>query len=228
VDTSEEMRDREEDGLRQLMRGNRIAVAAVSHEVRNLCDAISLLCSNLERKHAVAGDDEFQGLRTFVQGLERIASAGLHSRVQEPLAAVKLQQVLDDLKIVIESDWREADGTVRWELPAETPSVSCEPHGLLQAFLNLAQNSLRAVQETERRELTIRVTVQDGMAQVRFLDSGPGILEPERLFEPFHSGGEGAGIGLYVSRAVLRNYGSDLRFEPQPVGACFCVEVPCL
>ena len=65
------------------------------------------------------------------------------------------------------------------------------------------------------------------MAQVRFVDSGPGILEPERLFEPFQSGGDGAGIGLYVSRAVVRSYGGDLRFEPQPAGACFCVEIPC-
>lgn len=228
VDTSEEMRDREEDGLRQLMRGNRIAVAAVSHEVRNLCDAISLLCSNLEQKHPLAHDDDFQGLSTLVKGLERIASAELHSRAQEPLAAVKLQQVLDDLKIVIEADWREIDGTVRWDLPAGMPSVVCDPHGLLQAFLNLAQNSHRAVQEGPRRELSISVAVQDGMAQVRFVDTGPGILEPERLFEPFQSGGDGAGIGLYVSRAVVRSYGGDLRFEPQPAGACFCVELPCL
>jgi signal transduction histidine kinase len=227
VDTSEEMRDREEDGLRQLMRGNRIAVAAVSHEVRNLCDAISLLCSNLERKHPLAQDDDFQGLSTLVKGLERIASAELHSRVQEPLAAVKLQQVLDDLKIVIEADWREIDGAVRWELPAAMPSVVCEPHGLLQAFLNLAQNSHRAVQEGPRRVLSIRVSVQEGMAQIRFVDSGPGISEPDRLFEPFQSGVAGTGIGLYVSRAVVRSYGGDLRFELQPSGACFCVEIPC-
>ena len=54
VDISEEMRDREEEGLRQLIRGNRIAAAAVSHEVRNLCSAIALLSSNLKEKYSLA------------------------------------------------------------------------------------------------------------------------------------------------------------------------------
>jgi hypothetical protein len=42
------MREREEAGLQQLLRGNRIAAAAVAHEVRNLCVAMSLLSSNLQ------------------------------------------------------------------------------------------------------------------------------------------------------------------------------------
>jgi PAS domain-containing protein len=57
VDSSEEMRDREEEGLRQLMRGNRIAAAAVSHEVRNLCSAIALVCSNLRSQHRTIPDE---------------------------------------------------------------------------------------------------------------------------------------------------------------------------
>ncbi len=65
VDSSEEMRDREEEGLRQLMIGNRIAAAAVSHEVRNLCGAISVLCSNIRAKHANTPDDDLQGLGTL-------------------------------------------------------------------------------------------------------------------------------------------------------------------
>lgn len=228
VDISEEMRDREEDGLRQLMRGNRIAVAAVSHEVRNLCDAISLLCSNLSQKHSLAQDDDFQGLSMLVKGLEWIASAELQSRVQEDLGVVKLHQVLDDLKIVIEAAWREIDGTVHWDLPPAIPEVLGEHHGLLHAFLNLAQNSHRAVQLCSKRELSIGVTVHERVASIRFRDSGPGILEPERLFEPFRPGTDGAGLGLYVSRAVVRSYGGDLRFEQEAFGACFCVEIPCL
>ena len=74
VDSSEEMRDREEEGLRQLMRGNRIAAAAVSHEVRNLCSAISVICSNLRTKHHIIADEDFPGLDTMVTGLEKIAS----------------------------------------------------------------------------------------------------------------------------------------------------------
>src|SRR5205823_5968631 len=194
VDSSEEMRDREEQGLRQLMRGNRIAAAAVSHEVRNLCSAISLMCSGLNEKHGISQDENFKGLTTLVKGLERIASVELQSRVHEALEKVGLQQVLNDLRIVIEADWREIDGIVNWHLPPLVPTVLAERHGLLQAFLNLAQNSLRAVQGCTVRELSITVSVEQQRVAVRFQDTGPGIATPERLFEPFQPGADGAGL----------------------------------
>ena len=152
VDSSEEMRDREEEGLRQLMKGNRIAAAAVSHEVRNLSGAISLVCSNLRERHQLSQDADFEGLTNLVDGLERIASCELYGRAHEALGEVALQEVLDDLRIMIEPDWHEIGGSVRWQLPAATPVVLGERHGLLQAFLNLAQNSHRAVLESAVRQ----------------------------------------------------------------------------
>ncbi len=153
VDSSEEMRDREEQNLKQLMKYNRIAASGVSHEVRNLCGAIALLSSNLRERHSLAGDEDYAGLVTLVQGLERIASFDLHSRVQDTLEAAELKKVLDHLRIMIEPNWQETDGMVRWELPDAIPEVVADPHGLMQVFLNLAQNSLRAVAEGPFREL---------------------------------------------------------------------------
>jgi two-component system sensor kinase FixL len=228
VDASEEMRDREEQNLRQLLEGNRIVAAAVSHEVRNLCGAISLLCSNLNVRHALAQDEDFQGLATLVRGLETIASLELHSRVNETFAEVPLREVLDNLRIVIEPDWREMEGTVLWHFSEQMPTVLADPHGLLQAFLNLVQNSYRAVQQGPNRELTISVSADGGKAIVRFQDSGPGIPAPDRLFQPFQQGADGTGMGLYVSRSIVRSYGGELRFEPQGEGSCFAVELQIL
>lgn len=225
VDSSEEMRDREEQSLQQLMKGNRIAAAAVSHEVRNLCSAISLICSNLTEKHPVASDEDLQALVNLVGGLERIASLDLQWHAQDTVEHIALREVLDDLRIVIEPDWREINGTISWDLPPQMPVVVAERHGLLQAFLNLTQNSHRAVQELALRELSISVSVEEQTARIRFRDSGPGIAAPERLFEPFQPGSDGTGLGLYVSRAVVRSYGGELRYEPQPAGSCFTVEV---
>jgi C4-dicarboxylate-specific signal transduction histidine kinase len=95
----------------------------------------------------------------------------------------------------------------------------------LQVFLNLAQNSFRAVEDGPVRELFITVTVDEQKALIRFHDSGPGIAAPERLFKPFQTGAEGSGLGLYVSRAVVRSYGGELGCEPQTSGACFVIEL---
>ena len=75
------------------------------------------------------------------------------------------------------------------------------------------------------RELSIAAAVEDQKVIVRFLDSGAGVRAPERLFAPFQPGANRTGLGLYVSRAVVRSYGGDLRFEPQTSGACFAVEL---
>ena len=232
VDSSEEMREHEEENLRQLMRGNLIAASAVSHEVRNLCSAISVVSLNLRERYGLPLDEEFQALESLVQGLEKVASLDLRARSlqadgthDEDLQELSLQSVLDDLRIVIEAEWREIDGAVRWCLPEVTPRVLAERHALLQAFLNLAQNSHRAVQEMTVRELRISVDTDVRRVFVRFRDSGPGIAAPERLFEPFQPGANGTGLGLYVSRAVIRGFGGELRYEPQASGSCFTVEL---
>ncbi len=225
VDSSDEMRDREEQGLRQLHRYNRIAAAAVSHEVRNLCSAISLLCAALGEKHNLTHDEDLKGLASLVDGLQHIAQLDLHSRSHDTLEEIPLRAVLDNLRIVIEPGWRDAGATLEWCLPTNLPRVLADPRGVLQAFLNLAQNSLRAVQEVAVRELTISASVEDQKVAVRFEDSGPGVSAPEYLFEPFQQGVEGTGLGLHISRALLRGYGGDLRFEPRQRGSCFVVEL---
>jgi signal transduction histidine kinase len=219
------MRDREEQNLRQLMRYNRIAAAAVSHEVRNLCGALSMMCVSLGEKHGLGNDRDLKGLLGLAQGLEHISALDLQSRSQEAVAEVSLRTVLDNLRIVIEPGWRDAGGTLVRRVPESLPLVIADPQGLLQAFLNLTQNSYRAMQEVEAPRMTISATTDEQKVVVRFEDSGPGILEPERLFQPFQQDAEGTGLGLYISRALVRGFGGDVRFEPRPQGSCFVVEL---
>jgi signal transduction histidine kinase len=223
VDASEEMRDREEENLRQVLRANQIAAGAVSHEVRNLCSAISLVSHNLASKYR--GDPDARAMFSLVEGLEKLASHELQTRVSDIDEDVEPRAVLDDLRIVIEPQWREAGGAVLWNLPSRLPAVVAERHGLLQVCLNLAQNSLRASSETASPELSITASLKNGKLILRFEDSGPGVAEPDRLFAPFQPGANGAGLGLYVSRTILRSYGGDLRWEPRPTGSCFNIEL---
>ena len=225
VDSSDEMRDREERGLDELLTGNELIVAAMAHEVRNACEAMGMICADLEERYGLAQDKAFRSLDNLVAGLDVIASHELKSESADLTEEVPLRDVLDDLRIVVEPAWREIEGTVRWHLPDDMPVVCAEPHGLLQAFLNLAQNSHRAVQEEAVRELSISVSSEEQKVWIRFYDSGPGIQNPESLFQPFQSAASGNGLGLYVSRLLVRSYNGELAFERQPHGSCFVVEL---
>ena len=216
VDSSEEMRDREQQSLRQLLRAGRIATTAVAHEARNLSAAISLLCAHLADQHGLAGDEDLQAIRELAQGIERIAAQDLSAGLSDPASVrgTSLRQVLERLRIVIEPEWTEIRARIEWDLPAFIPIVLADSQGLLQAFLNLARNSHRAVQDSADRWMSVGVTVESRRVSVRFEDSGPGIAAPDKLFQPFPQGAEGTGLGLYLSRAFVRSYGGELRYEP--------------
>jgi len=229
VDSSEEMRDREEQSLRQLHRYNRIAAAAISHEVRNLCAAASLVSARMGEKHRLAGDEDYQAVLRLLDGMENVAALTLRSQVQsrplDTMHPIPLQGVLDSLRIIAEPEWTDIGGEILWPSGQNMPEVLADADGLLQALLNVVKNAHRAVSGSARKSMRIEIESGASRALLRLTDSGAGVATPERLFQAFRSGNDGAGLGLYISRALLRSYGGDLRFEPGSSGTCFVVEL---
>lgn len=225
LDSSEHLRDREGLGLLSLMTSSRVMVVAMLHEIRNLCAAAAVAHTNLERQPGVAGSKDFAALGTLVKGLTSLASSELRSSTEHASASANLKTILDELRIVIEPSFAEADTAIRWEVPDSSRMVSCDHHSLLQVFLNLAQNSLQAMQGRPRRELTVSVSEEGNGVAVRFSDTGRGVLAPERLFRLFQPDSGGAGLGLCVSRAIVRSFAGDLYYEPQAAGSCFVVHL---
>ena len=58
---------------------------------------------------------------------------------------------------------------------------------------------------------------------IRLEDTGPGISDPQVLFRAFQRDAEASGLGLYVSRALMKSFGGDLSFEPGEHGCTFAV-----
>jgi two-component system sensor kinase FixL len=230
-DASENVRDREGAGIDSMMATSRVLIAALSHEIRNLASAAAsayAACqSALPEGEGVR--ERYHALGTLIQALEKLASSGLRVAANRERAVAELGTVLDETRIVIEPGLREAGVEVTWETTADLPLVQCDQHSLLQVFVNLARNSQEALRHSTRRELHISSALESDLVIVRFRDTGPGVSRPDELFRPFHHGPNGNsdsfGLGLYVSRAILRSYGGSLRYEPQPGGSCFAVEL---
>ena len=92
VDASEELREREESSLEQLMAGSRILVGAVSHEIRNVCGAIAIIYENLVRSGALTGTKDFEALGSLVETLNKIASLELkQSASDSEIGGIDLQ-----------------------------------------------------------------------------------------------------------------------------------------
>ncbi len=222
VDSSEDFRDREEEGLHQLLSGSRIVAAAISHEVRNVCGAIAMVHQNLVRRDDMAQNRDFEALGTLVLALEKIASMELRE-APEVAVSVRLGSFLEELRIVVEPALLEAEIDVRWEIPASLPAVWADRHSLMQVFLNLVRNSVRALAAKIDPRLILRVTEAPQSVSIAVIDNGEGISKPELLFRPFQSNSKGSGLGLCVSRALMRTLRGDLNYQPTETGATFIV-----
>jgi PAS domain S-box-containing protein len=228
VDMSEEVRERERENFQYLLDYNRLLASAVSHEIRNLCAAISVVCSNLgDQLDALHRSTDFDALLRLVNALRELSSFELRSTSDGAERVADLRVVLDQLRVVIEPDWSDIDGQVIWEVPEVLPPVAANAHALLQIFLNLCQNSLRAMEGRRERRLRIAVSVEAQDAVVTVADSGPGIADPSALFHLLPTRrSNGSGLGLYVSRELARSAGGELRHVPSPHGAQFRVVIP--
>ena len=162
----------------------------------------------------------------MVQSLERISALELGSSSDQNGELVELTYVLDELRILIETDYHESDIDVQWNIEGSLPLVWADRYGLIQVFLNLAKNSRRAMASTGTKQLRITARVEEGTVTIRFEDTGIGVASPENLFRPFQRGAESSGLGLDVSRAIMRSFGGELSYEPRSAGCCFAVVLP--
>jgi two-component system sensor kinase FixL len=226
VDTSDHLREREEASLEQLLAGSRILVAAVSHEVRNVCGAIGVMHENLLRQGTLRGNKDFDALGSLVETLAKIASLELKQSTGtlEP-GGVDLHELLTDLRIVLEPCCEETGIEMSWDVPKNLPLVQADRHSLLQVLLNLTKNSQRALEAVSRKTISISAWAREDGVSIRLTDSGPGIADPRHLFQPLQKGADATGLGLYLSRAFLRSFRGELRHEPSDTGCWFVIEL---
>jgi two-component system, LuxR family, sensor kinase FixL len=224
LDASEDFRSHEVSGLHQLLIGSRIAIGAVSHEVRNVCGAIAVVHQNLARDGLLKGNKDFDALSSLVLSLERVASVDLRQNVSRA-TEVDLAVLLDELRIVVVPSLQDEEIVTQWVVDTSLPLVWADRPSLMQVFLNLITNSARALSKRGVRQLSVAARSDNNKVVIEFTDTGGGVSYPEHLFHPFQAGAEATGLGLYLSRAFLRSFGGELRYQPVAGGACFIVDL---
>jgi len=226
VDLSEDLRNREDLSLDYLLKNTRILMSAVAHEIRNLCGAVLVVYKNLSRVKDLETNEDFQALGNLIQSLERVSALELGSTTAQNGEVVELTSVLDEFRILIETAYHESKIEMQWDVQESLPLVWADRYGLIQVFLNLAKNSRRAMASTGMKQLRIAGREEKETVTIRFEDTGTGIASPENLFQPFQRGAKSSGLGLYVSRVIMRSFGGELSYEPRSEGCCFAVVLP--
>lgn len=148
-------------------------------------------------------------------------------------SAVDIAQAVDGALFLFEARLKKQDITVERSIAMAARVAWCDQNRLQQVLVNLIGNAIDAmVGEPERRLLFVAEVASSGQVALAVSDSGGGFSESalQHLFEPFFTTkqpGEGLGLGLTISRDILRDFGGDLLAGPAPGGgARFVVLLP--
>ena len=123
-------------------------------------------------------------------------------------------------------------GTTRVELQLESvlPGVRGDGNQLMQVFFNIISNALEAMEAAKGGILTIKTIRDRGNVVILFSDTGPGLKDPQRVFDPFYTTkpvGKGTGLGLSICFGIVQEHGGKiLSYNRQEGGAVFRVELP--
>ncbi len=223
----------------QLSQANRLATlgqisAGVGHEIGQPVAAMRVFAENGEKLIARGRADEASANFREIVGLaDRLglitAELRRFSRRQPaPRRLVRIGEIVDSALLLLRD--RIASMDVALDLPLAQDldiAVVAEHVRLEQVLVNLLQNALDAV--GDGGAIAIEAIRGGDEIRLRVCDSGPGIGADKigQLFQPFATTKpDGLGLGLVISRDIMRDLGGDLAFEPDAKRTCFTMIIP--
>jgi signal transduction histidine kinase len=129
-------------------------------------------------------------------------------------------------------DTRHASGKTKIEMSIapDLPRVQGNANQLFQAFVEIIENAIDAMEEVGGGVLEITAQRQGSDAVLQFSDAGVGIREPERVFDPFYTTkpvGKGTGLGLSAVYGMIQEHNGQITCQNKPEGgALFVVKFP--
>jgi signal transduction histidine kinase len=216
-----------------LLRAERFAamgqtIAVLSHHIKNILQGVRggshLISMGLNQKQESLirqGWGIVERNQTRIYDLVMDMLSFSKDRVPA-LKPAELNNVVADIAELAAARAAESGVTVEFRPGPDVPTALFDAEGIHRAVLNIVSNAIDAVEGIERGAVVIQ-TGYDRAADLMLVavsDNGPGIPEDQRaaIFNVFESskGARGTGIGLPVSRKILREHGGRVRVEGGP------------
>jgi signal transduction histidine kinase len=222
-------------------KARRDLVAAVSHDLRTPLASLRLLAEAVDDR-IVEGEERARYLaqmQTYIRALSAMIDDLFElsrleaGEIEWSLQQVEVARLIDETVAAMQPEARSRRVDVVAELPAEPAIATADPERLQRVLFNLIQNALRHTPADG--SVTVRAESAKGVVEVEIADTGEGIppAERERIFDAFIRGGanaardgDGAGLGLAISRAIVEGHGGRIWLAPCERGTRVRFSVP--
>ena len=237
-DISHELDAKELDSWMKLIR-------VLTHEIMNSITPITSLSETLLRYYAFSDDSPAnindKTISNTIKGLELINERGSGlirfvesyrklTKLSKPiLQTVSLKTFIDHLLMLLSHEEHFSRIKFSVKINPEDLSVEADEAQLSQVFINLIKNAIQAVEKVDAPQIEISaLKKEDGHTQISVQDNGEGIPAEiiEQIFIPFFTTKEnGSGIGLSLSRQIMKNHGGTLDAHSTPGKTVFVLNM---
>ncbi len=209
-------------------------VAGAAHEINNPLTAI-LGYSELLVENPNLGSEQVSMARKIGQQARRTRDlvSGLLSFAQQTPSAKVLIAPGSLLQRAVQLQLLQLESKhirVQTQIDPELPKILGDSNQLLQCFVEIIGNASDALEGVGGGLLSISAWRESGEVVLEFSDSGPGIREPRRVFDPFYTTkpvGKGTGLGLSVTYGLVQDHGGQITCFNRPEGgAVFVLRFP--
>jgi two-component system, NtrC family, C4-dicarboxylate transport sensor histidine kinase DctB len=204
--------------------------AAITHELNQPLAAIRTYADNARTLLDMERQEEVDSNLSLISQLTaRMAKITGHLKTfarkssGHKNAPVSLETVMEHALSLLEGQIEKMDVEVVRDVPAHDVFAMAEIVRLEQVMVNLCRNALDAMKDSSVRQLHLKIRAIDREARVTIGDTGEGIPKAQlrKVFDPFFTTkeiGEGLGLGLSISYAIVEGFGGSIRATNRPGG----------
>jgi signal transduction histidine kinase/pSer/pThr/pTyr-binding forkhead associated (FHA) protein len=215
------------------------AMAALSHHIKNILQGLRSGSEILRMGLSDKNDGLLQqGWKIVEKNQGKIYDLVMdmlsYSKEREPVIEdTDINRIVQDVLELLQGRFNEVGARLETRLGDQLPIVAADPEGIHRAVLNIVANALDALGECKNPTIAVATSIErDGKwARIVVHDNGPGIPANRvtDIFRPFVStkGSKGTGLGLAVSRKILREHGGDILVQSRAGKGCkFILRLP--
>lgn len=229
-DIQSELEEKEIEAWQKLTR-------VLTHEIMNSITPISSLASTvnellMEHDPQTNGrltEEAIGDVRDAVRTIEKRSSSLLTfvnayrslTRIPQPdFQILAVADLFDNVSALLQSQLKEHRIRLETDVDPETLTVTADPELVERVLINLVKNAMESVEETADAEVRLSAGLdRRGRSVIKISDNGPGIVTEaiDKIFIPFFTTKkEGSGIGLSLSREIMRQHGGTLSAYSEP------------
>ncbi|MCK4852855.1 MAG: GHKL domain-containing protein [Bacteroidales bacterium] len=234
-----ELEEQELDSWQKLIR-------VLTHEIMNsvtpvssLSSAINEMLTDEEGRRRALGtlsrddlDDLYSSLDTIEERsrglLSFVADYKNLTRLPQPLLEdITVEFLLNHMHRLFKKDMASENINYQVQIPAHQMSICADSIMIQQVLINLIKNAMEALKESEEKSIMLSADSRNEKVIIRVRDNGKGIDDEdlEKVFIPFYTTKKkGSGIGLSLSKQIMRLHKGSIHFQSDDSGTVFNIE----